>query len=185
MSEAMPIPTRRVPVAVHPAPVRRTGSPRLVRSSTPDSSKKNDSASEPAAAKQPTLRPVTPPRDVLVNLVRCYVQAHIERPIPVGELVSVIGVTESTLRRAIVSESGLLLAQFITNVRLDRAHALLSTNREARSITELAAALGFNSAAVFSRRYRLRFGETISETRRRAVISHDARSGEKQNPEFL
>ncbi len=180
MSEARPIPNQRMMAAVHPTAVRRRGALHLVRPATPDGSETSDGIGKSMVAPLPINRPVAPPRDVLVNLVRNYVLAHIGRPITTAELVAVTGVSESSLRRAVASETQTLLAPFITNIRLDRAHALLSTNRESRSISALAAALGFNSTRVFSRRYRLRFGEAISETRRRAVNLHDYHPGTKK-----
>ena len=67
------------------------------------------------------------------------------------------------------AETGVQLSGFILNIRLDQAHAWLSTNREARSQQQIAQALGYNSPAAFSRAYRRKFGEAMSETRRRAV----------------
>lgn len=174
MSEARPIPNQHKTVAAYPTAGRRRGALRLVRPTMSDSADMNGGAVEARSIPLPVDRPIAPPRDVLVNLVRNYVLAHIGRNIPTAELVSVTGVTESSLRRAVASETNTLLAQFITDIRLDRAHSLLSTNRESRSVSELAAALGFNSTPVFSRRYRLRFGEAVSETRRRAVNSYDS-----------
>lgn len=59
--------------------------------------------------------------------------------------------------------------QRVADIRLDQARAWLLSNRELRSQTQIAAALGFASTTAFGRGYRRRFGETVGETRRRVV----------------
>ncbi|MCW6533645.1 helix-turn-helix transcriptional regulator [Sphingomonas lycopersici] len=115
-------------------------------------------------------RPATPgSRAVIVNFTRCYVRAHIARPITVAEVATILGLSEAALRRAIVKETGERFARFVLDLRLDQARAWLSTNRESRSIAQIAAALGYRSQTAFSRSYRHRFGEAMSETRKHAV----------------
>jgi transcriptional regulator GlxA family with amidase domain len=101
--------------------------------------------------------------------VRNFVVAHLGR-LEVADLVAATGVSESAVRRAVRAETGLQLTSLVANIRLDQAQAWLSTNRESRSQQQIAAALGFKSAAAFSRAYSRRFGETMSATRCRAVL---------------
>ena len=133
-------------------------------------------ASRSSSASRRAMRAEGPARDAIVDLLRCYVVAHIARRLEIGELVALTGVSESTVRRAVYAETGDQLAQFIANIRLAQAHAWLSTNRESRSVTQIAAALGYDSAAAFSRGYRRRYGETMSQTRRRAVNNFELSS---------
>jgi len=114
-------------------------------------------------------RPIGPSSEALVELLRAYVIAHIGRRLSTAEIVAVTRLSESTVRRALEAETGQHLAEFILNIKLDRARAWLSTNRESRNQMEIAAALGFSSAVAFGRSYRKRFGESMSVTRRRAV----------------
>jgi transcriptional regulator GlxA family with amidase domain len=117
-------------------------------------------------------RPYTGPSGpLIVELVRCFVAAHIGHPLDATVLVNATAVSESTLRRAVHAETGMRLSGFILQIRLDQARAWLSTNREARSQEEIARALSYKSPAALARSYRQRFGESMSETRWRAVSS--------------
>lgn len=118
-----------------------------------------------------------PTAAVIVDLARNFITAHLARRLSAEDLVSASGVSESTLRRALHARTGETLSQLIMTIRLDQAWAWLSTNRESRTQAEIAAALGFRAAGVFARAYRRRFGETMSQTRRRAVQSRAGVAG--------
>lgn len=119
----------------------------------------------PSARRTPRL----PSDATIVTLARNFVTAHLSRPLGAEELVGATGVPLRALRRALMAQTGLGVASFIHRTRLERAYAWFSSNRETRCQGEIAAALGFVSPAAFSRSYRRRFGESVTETRRRAV----------------
>ncbi len=123
----------------------------------------------PARRAVSSARESGPRHEAIVAIVRCYVAAHIGRQIGLDEIIAATGVSGSTVRRAVLAETGAQLAQFILRIRLDQAHAWLSTNRESRRVAQIAAALGFASAVTFGRSYQRRFGESPTETRKRAV----------------
>jgi AraC-like DNA-binding protein len=112
---------------------------------------------------------VGPTGTAIVDLARAFVAMHLACKLEAATLVNATGVSESTLRRAVLAETGMQLSGFVLNIRLDQAHAWLSSNRESRSQRRIAQALGFNSAAAFARAYKRRFGETMTMTRLRAV----------------
>lgn len=105
----------------------------------------------------------------IVMLLRAFVIAHLARRLDIVALAGAAGVSERVLRRAIRVETGLQVSVFVLVVKLDQARGWLSTNRECRSIAEISLALGARSPASMSRAYARLFGESMSETRRRAA----------------
>jgi len=114
-----------------------------------------------------------PDHDALVACVRTLVVEKIDRKFGAAELAEAVGASESSLRRAILAETGLQLASFVMSVKLDRVHDWLSSDREVRSLARITAAVGLKSSNALSRAYRRRFGESMSETRCRAVNASD------------
>lgn len=170
MPDAQSVSALHTPITTRGSAARGTGVRAVLsRSARTAVSPINPKEAKPAANDGPVGRAAGPSREALINLIRSYVLAHIQRPIEVAELVAVTGVSVSTLRRAVEAEAGAYLVQFITDIKLDQARAWLSTNRESRSVAQIAAALGFVSTNAFARGYRKRFGESATETRRRAV----------------
>lgn len=110
-----------------------------------------------------------PDSATITELARSFIAAHIARPLTCADLVAATGVSERDLRAALLEQAGLGPVGFVLMVRLDQARVWLSTNRESRNQAQIAAALGFRSSAVFGRAYSRRFGETMTQTRKRAV----------------
>lgn len=100
---------------------------------------------------------------------RCAV-AHVRRPLESAEIIAASGVSASSARRAIMAKIGQQFTPFVLSIRLDLDRAWLSINRESRSVTQIAAALGCRTPVMLSRSYGRRFGESVSETRWRATI---------------
>ena len=123
----------------------------------------------PDARRSVTAEPTGPSAEAIVALVRMFVIAHISRKLEPADLVGAAGVSATTLRRAVAARTGMQLAQFVLAIRLEQARAWLSSNRESRSLTQIARALSFQSPSAFCRAYRRHFGEGMSVTRRRAV----------------
>ncbi len=105
----------------------------------------------------------------IVDRVRCFVLGHLDLKLEASAIVTAVGVSETRLRRVILIAAGMTLGGFVLELKLVQARTWLSSNRERRSQQQIAGALGFRSAASFSRAYGRRFGESMSATRRRAV----------------
>lgn len=93
----------------------------------------------------------------LLNAVQS-MYANIEHPLSLSEIASTAGLSRRQLERHF---RNLLLeppAVIYRNIRLERARALM-VETDMRVI-DVAAACGFNSANVFSRRFKERYGET-------------------------
>jgi len=122
-------------------------------------------------AVRPDVRPLPASPDVLslVARARAFVLSHPENRIRGAELAEATRVSETTVRRALLAETGLPIRVFVLHLRLEMARAWLMSNRETRSQAEIASALGWRSGGAFARAYVRRFGETMTETRCRAL----------------
>ncbi|UBS33760.1 AraC family transcriptional regulator [Altererythrobacter sp. N1] len=97
------------------------------------------------------------------------IQRDPARALETEQLAALVGVTAQTLRKGFRASLGLSVKEYIQSVRLERAHASLSSGRDSRTISEVANAAGFAGAPAFTRAYVKHFGETPSRTRADAV----------------
>jgi AraC-like DNA-binding protein len=80
-----------------------------------------------------------------------------------------LGLSETELRNVVNRVTGFPFRVWVQTLRLEQARTWLASECETRSQAGLARALGFTSSSAFGRAYRARFGETVAETRMRAV----------------
>jgi len=118
--------------------------------------------------------PTAAPRPRCVAHVEDYMAAHAHEHVAVADLVAVSGVSARSLFAAFRSHRGCSPMAFLRARRLERAHTQLSATPQ-RSVAEVALECGFEHLGRFSGAYRQRFGESPSETLRRARGS-DARA---------
>jgi transcriptional regulator GlxA family with amidase domain len=83
-------------------------------------------------------------------------------------LARTAGITIASLRRNFREHVGAPIARFVQNARLDWAKERLGHANETRSVQQLGIDLGFMALGGMTRAYKLRFGETPSETRAKA-----------------
>lgn len=89
------------------------------------------------------------------------VEKHLEDPaFGVPELASTIGMSKSVLYTKMQAISNLSVANFIKNVRLQKAAVLLHEGK--LSISETAFSVGFNDRKYFSKEFRKQFGKSPS-----------------------
>ena len=110
-----------------------------------------------------------PPADRHAAL-RAEVLRRIEQRLPdstlsVASAGRALGVSPRTLHAA-VSAGGETFAALVRRRRLERAAAVLANGHGPETITEIAASVGFDGPASFSRAFRREFGRTPSEVRR-------------------
>jgi AraC-like DNA-binding protein len=110
-----------------------------------------------------------PPADRQAAL-RAEILHRIEQWLPdstlsVASASRALGVSSRTLHAA-VSAGGETFAALVRRRRLERAAAALADDRGPATITEIAASVGFDGPASFSRAFRRQFGRTPSEVRR-------------------
>ena len=100
----------------------------------------------------------------LLDRARRYIEARLEDPrLTPTAICRAAGVSRSSLYHLFRHWGG--VAHYIQERRLRRAHASLRDPTERRSISELAYAYGFTSAAHFSRAFRALFGYSPRDAR--------------------
>jgi len=92
-------------------------------------------------------------------------EKNIEQPVRLSRIAAEVGVSSRHLRELFQSDAGIAPHLHYLALRLNAARRMVIESET--SLTEIAALTGYESAAAFSRSYRLRFGESASETRRR------------------
>lgn len=93
-----------------------------------------------------------------------YIDAHLDRPIRIGELAALAGLSEGYFHRAFRATTGQSPLGFIQSRRVDLAKQLLAGGE--RSIAALALQTGFVSPTHFARIFRAQTGRTPSDYRR-------------------
>ena len=117
-----------------------------------------------AAASSP---PVLAPRDV--KRAVAYLQANLQRSVPVVELAAQAAVSERTLHEHFRVFLGLPPSKFGVRLRLAAARRALQSPANRESVTEIGLAHGFSHLGRFAQSYRDAFGEPPSATRRAAA----------------
>ena len=84
--------------------------------------------------------------------------ANIEEPLTLEELAENAGISRRHMERIFTNVLGEAPASIYRNIKLDKARALFAETD--MTVIEVAAATGFNSTNVLTRRYKSRFGET-------------------------
>jgi AraC-like DNA-binding protein len=102
-----------------------------------------------------------------VRRVQEHLQAHAGEPIVPAELAQLAGVSLRSLYKGFQAFCGVSPMQYLKDLRLNRARAELQTPADATSVAGVAMRWGFGHLGRFSADYRVRFGESPSETLRR------------------
>ncbi|GKY87463.1 helix-turn-helix transcriptional regulator [Sinisalibacter aestuarii] len=103
----------------------------------------------------------------LVRLAQEYIRANFSEPISVQMVADAMGVCPRTLQYAFAGCLGRSPRQYITDVRIDEMHRLLSSPLCDYSVISAAMSVGLVHIGRASQSYRLRFGELPSETLKR------------------
>ena len=99
-------------------------------------------------------------------LAREYIEAHLEKPLPIPEICAFAGISQRTLERAFAIEFGMSPVQYLRTIRLNEVHRILRKPVEDDDfyVTRVADRFGFNHLGRFSREYKQLYGELPSET---------------------
>jgi len=98
-----------------------------------------------------------------LETVEQYVRQHIaDTTLTIPGLAYELAMSESTLLRQLKRLTGLSPIQYVQAVRLEEARHLLES-RTVKSVTEVAAKVGYPDARSFGRSFRTRFGKLPSE----------------------
>lgn len=100
-----------------------------------------------------------------VRRVEEYIEAHWDQPITVEALAALTGASARTVFHSFKEYRGYSPMQFVKQVRLRRARAMLATQKVELSVTEVALICGFGNLGHFANDYFQVFGERPSKTR--------------------
>jgi AraC family transcriptional regulator len=101
--------------------------------------------------------------------VRLYVQAHLDRPLPIRELAERAGLSPYHFARAFRATTAVTPRAFVEHHRIERAERLLRDR--SRSLAQVALASGFSSQSSFTTAFRRASGFTPAQYRRNAEAS--------------
>lgn len=97
-----------------------------------------------------------------------WIEAHLDQPLTLGRLCLAAGVGERALQKAFESRRGMSPMRYVAERRLAAARRLLTEADPNHDVTRIAVSLGFSHTGRFAVLYRQAFGETPSQTLRRA-----------------
>lgn len=100
--------------------------------------------------------------------LEAWIEANLEAPISIGRLCAVAGVGERALQKSFESRRGMSPMRFVTERRLAEAHRQLTHAHPRDDVTHVAVRLGFFHTGRFAALYRQAFGESPSQSLRRA-----------------
>src|SRR5215471_10390727 len=103
-----------------------------------------------------------PPRDVKRAIG--YIHAHFDEPLTISSIATTVGVAGRTLFMHFRVAHGISPMGYVRNLRFEKARQELLSGRGDKSVTEVATRCGFSHLGRFAVEYRLRFGESPSQT---------------------
>jgi len=128
----------------------------------------------PHSQRQQLLQPAGRAAPYYVRRVEEFIRLHAAEVPDMAAMVRVAGVSARTLFKGFRDFRGIGPAAFLKQVRLDRLHADLLAADPATTVTDLAATWGFHHPGNLARDYKIRFGESPSQTVKRAKAAKDA-----------
>lgn len=100
--------------------------------------------------------------------LEAWIEANLEAPISIGRLCAVAGVGERALQKSFESRRGMSPMRFVAERRLAEAHRQLTHAHPRDDVTHVSMRLGFHHTGRFAALYRQAFGESPSQSLRRA-----------------
>jgi AraC-like DNA-binding protein len=102
--------------------------------------------------------------------VTAHIEANLGRPLPVGELAGVAGMSRAHFSRIFVASEGLPPAEYVLERRLETAARLL-VRGAVQSVKEIAILTGFADPNYFAKAFRRRYGLSPTEFRTTGMYS--------------
>lgn len=109
-------------------------------------------------------------RSARVQRLSDYIDRHLDRKLTVEALARTAGCSVRSLQATFSELWGLSPIEFVQLRRLAAARKLLETPGETATVSQVAVTTGFPHFSRFAARYRARYGESPSETRRRVGL---------------
>lgn len=100
-----------------------------------------------------------------VKAIRDYLSAHLTEDHPQAELAAQFGIPLTAMKQCFKSVYGVSIGEWVTGCRMDKAAQLLRQGRSSGTVTEIAAAVGYDSASKFAAAFKKATGQTPVEYR--------------------
>ncbi|MET0483715.1 MAG: helix-turn-helix domain-containing protein [Aestuariivirgaceae bacterium] len=97
------------------------------------------------------------------------IRANVGEPVRISEIALQLGISPRHLQAGFRQHLGTTPQRFLRDCRLDEANRRLSAAKPGVTTTSIAYDCGFGHLGEFAQCYRLRFGESPSETLRRSL----------------
>ncbi len=101
-----------------------------------------------------------------------YLHESVSDSVSLDELAKATGVSSRSLQYGFKKVHGITPMQYLKELRLARVHKELSRGDMHASVTPVAMACGFKQLGWFANQYKEKYGETPSETLRRAIAEN-------------
>ena len=101
-----------------------------------------------------------------INRVQDYIENHLDEPLTVKELANIAAFSEFHFLRIFSAFTGETLYGFIKRLRLEKSAFLLLSDKT-RPLTDIALSVGFANQASFAKAFKLKFGISGREYRKR------------------
>lgn len=114
--------------------------------------------------------------DAAIERARQYIDDHFEQPLSTTQLAREVGASARYLQAGFRRRFGATPVEVLRDVRLQHARRTLldQTRGSERTVSQIALSCGFRHFGRFAGHYRARFGESPSETARRAAADSRA-----------
>ena len=112
-----------------------------------------------------------------MNRVLDHIQTHLADPLDLERLAAVACFSPFHFHRLFHAWMGETLQVFVHRLRLERAAQLLVFNR-LQSISDIALECGFSSSSAFARAFRLAYGVSAGEWRKRKICQSNRKPGQ-------
>lgn len=100
-----------------------------------------------------------------VKAIRAYLSAHLSENHPQAELAAQFCIPLTAMKQCFKSVYGVSIGEWVTACRMDKAAQLLRQGRSGGTVTEIAAAVGYDSASKFAAAFKKATGQTPVEYR--------------------
>ena len=92
-----------------------------------------------------------------------YISAHLHEPLQLSDIARRLYLSTAYFSRLFKEKTGMTFSEYLAGCRVERARQLLATTD--LSVSEVAAAIGYQEANSFSRLFKARTGQTPSDYR--------------------
>ena len=109
---------------------------------------------------------------VLVDDVKAYLAAHLDKPLTVNEICSAFGISQSALAKKFIAQTGRSVIEYHTAIRVNEAKQRI--RETGKSFGEIAEEMGYSSSGYFSKVFKKYTGMTPTDfskhTSKRRII---------------